>query len=92
MGINTYPMYWNKSTQDTVSSKYGDIDLIFSANTVSHVQNLEETLTLIRDSLSEDGVFVLETPSFLEVLKYNAFDQFYHEHQSYFSYVSVKIS
>ena len=83
MGINTYPMYWNKSTQDTVSSKYGDIDLIFSANTVSHVQNLEETLTLIRDSLSEDGVFVLETPSFLEVLKYNAFDQFYHEHQSW---------
>ena len=90
MGIKTYGEFWDKSTQEKVVSENGKFRLIFSANTISHVQNLNETLELIRDSLTDDGVFVLETPSFLEVLKYNAFDQFYHEHQSYFSYISVK--
>ncbi len=90
MGIKTYGDFWNKSTQEKVVSENGRFSLIFSSNTVSHVQNLQETLQLIKESLLDDGVFVLETPSFLEVLKYNAFDQFYHEHQSYFSYISVK--
>ena len=90
MGIKTYGEFWDKSTQEKVVSENGKVSLIFSANTISHVQNLTETLELVRDSLTDNGVFVLETPSFLEVLKYNAFDQFYHEHQSYFSYVSVK--
>ena len=90
MGINTYGEFWNKETQEKILNEYGQIPLIYSANTFSHVQNLNECIELVRDSLCDDGVFVLETPSFLEVLKYNAFDQFYHEHQSYFSYVSVK--
>tara|TARA_R100000005_G_scaffold95148_1_gene75576 strand:+ start:194 stop:1369 length:1176 start_codon:yes stop_codon:yes gene_type:complete len=90
MGIKTYGDFWNKSTQEKVVSENGRFSLIFSSNTVSHVQNLQETLQLIKESLLDDGVFVLETPSFLEVLEYNAFDQFYHEHQSYFSYLSVR--
>jgi len=90
MGINTYGEFWNKETQEKILYKFGQIPLIYSANTFSHVQNLNECIELVRDSLCDDGVFVLETPSFLEVLKYKAFDQFYHEHQSYFSYVSVK--
>jgi len=90
MGINTYGEFWNKETQEKILYEYGHIPLIYSANTFSHVQNLNECIELVRDSLCDDGVFVLETPSFLEVLKYNTFDQFYHEHQSYFSYVSVK--
>ena len=90
MGINTYGEFWNKETQEKILNEYGQIPLIYSANTFSHVQNLNECIELVRDSLCDDGVFVLETPSFLEVLKYKAFDQFYHEHQSYFSYVSVK--
>jgi len=90
MGITTYDNFWDKDSHKTVLDNHGKVDLIYSANTFSHVHNLSESIELVRESLTDDGVFVLETPSFLEVLKYNAFDQFYHEHQSYFSYISMK--
>ena len=90
MGIKTYADYWNQKTCEKILSKHGKMDLVFSSNTISHVQNLNETLQSIKNILNDDGVFVLETPSFLEVLKYNAFDQFYHEHQSYFSLISLE--
>jgi methylation protein EvaC len=90
MGIKTYADYWNQETCEKILSKHGKMDLVFSSNTISHVQNLNETLQSIKNILNDDGVFILETPSFLEVLKYNAFDQFYHEHQSYFSLISLE--
>ena len=90
MSIKTYADYWNQETCEKILSKHGKMDLVFSSNTISHVQNLNETLQSIKNILNDDGVFVLETPSFLEVLKYNAFDQFYHEHQSYFSLISLE--
>jgi methylation protein EvaC len=90
MGIKTYSDYWNRETCEKILSKHGKMDLVFSSNTISHVQNLNETLQSIKNILNDDGVFVLETPSFLEVLKYSAFDQFYHEHQSYFSLISLE--
>ena len=40
MGIKTYGDFWNKSTQEKVVSENGRFSLIFSSNTVSHVQNL----------------------------------------------------
>ncbi len=89
MGIKTYSDYWNQKTCEKILSKHGKMDLVFSSNTISHVQNLDETLQSIKNILNDEGVFILETPSFLEVLKYNAFDQFYHEHQSYFSLISL---
>jgi len=89
MGIKTYSDYWNQKTCEKILSKHGKMDLVFSSNTISHVQNLNETLQSIKNILNDEGVFILETPSFLEVLKYNAFDQFYHEHQSYFSLISL---
>jgi len=89
MNIKTYPKYWNKDVVETILKEDGKQDLIFSANTISHVQNLEECLELISKCLTKKGVFVIEAPSFLEVLKNNTFDQFYHEHQSYFSYISL---
>ncbi len=90
MSIKTYADYWNQETCEKILSKHGKMDLVFSSNTIYHVQNLNETLQSIKNILNDDGVFVLETPSFLEVLKYNAFDQFYHEHQSYFSLISLE--
>tara|TARA_R100000008_G_scaffold80415_1_gene62805 strand:- start:386 stop:2221 length:1836 start_codon:yes stop_codon:yes gene_type:complete len=89
MGIKTYAEYWNEEVTEKVLNEYGKLDLIYSANTISHIQNLEECLKLVNMCLADNGVFVVEAPSFLEVLKYNTFDQFYHEHQSYFSCISL---
>jgi len=90
MEYKTYDDFWSKDLSELIRQKHGTIDVIFSANTISHIQGLEECLTSVKRCLSKDGVFVVECPSFLELLKENAFDQFYHEHQSYFSMISFR--
>ena len=90
MEYKTYDDFWGKDLSELIRQKHGTMDVIFSANTISHIQGLEECLTSVKRCLSEDGVFVVECPSFLELLKENAFDQFYHEHQSYFSMISFR--
>lgn len=68
---------------------YGNFDLIFSANTITHINNLINVLKNISSILSEEGVFILEEPSFLECFKKNAFDQFYNEHIYVLSAISL---
>ena len=87
--ITTYDDYWGDKTSDLILKKHGERDMIYSANTISHIQNLDECFRSIYKCLSKNGVFIIECPSFLELLKGNAFDQFYHEHQSYFSCLSL---
>ena len=90
MEYKTYDSFWSKNLAEYIRLKHGTMDLIFSANTISHIQELDECLTSVKKCLNEDGVFVVECPSFLELLRENAFDQFYHEHQSYFSMISFR--
>ena len=89
--FRTYDEFWNLRLSDKLlKEKKGGIDLIFSANTISHIPNLEETFKGIYKILSKDGVLVMEDPSLLKVLKNNSYDQFYDEHVYVFSSLSVK--
>ena len=88
--FKTYDEFWNlKLSKKLIKEKKGEIDLIFSANTISHIPNLEETFTGINKILSQDGVFVIEDPSLLKVLQNNSYDQFYDEHVYVFSSISI---
>ena len=88
--FKTYDEFWNlKLSKKLIKEKKGEIDLIFSANTISHIPNLEETFTGINNILSQDGVFVIEDPSLLKVLQNNSYDQFYDEHVYVFSSISI---
>ncbi len=90
MEYKTYDNFWGKDLSELIRQEHGKMDVIFSANTISHIQGLDECLTSVKKCLNEDGVFVVECPSLLELLRENAFDQFYHEHQSYFSMIAFR--
>ena len=88
--FKTYDEFWNlRLANKLIIQKKGEIDLIFSANTISHIPNLKETFKGIYKILSKDGVLVIEDPSLLEVLKNNSYDQFYDEHVYVFSSISI---
>ena len=92
-GFTTYPEFWDKKISKKIFKKYGLIDLVYSANTISHIPNLDETFLAIRNILSNKGVLVIEDPSLLEVIKNNTYDQFYDEHVYVFSAIAIsKIS
>ena len=78
-----------KTCKEINKTKKGEIDLIFSANTISHIPNLNETFKGIYNILSKDGVLIIEDPSLLKVLQNNSYDQFYDEHVYVFSSLSV---
>jgi len=69
---------------------HGNVDLIYSANTISHIKNLNDVFKSINLVLSKNGVLILEDPSLLECLKKNTYDQFYNEHIYVFSYLSLQ--
>ena len=66
------------------------MDLIYSANTLSHIYNLDKVFRSITHVLSDEGILIIEEPSLLECLKSIAYDQFYNEHIYVFSLLAIK--
>ena len=88
-GYKTFSNYWNVSLAKKITKKT-KVDLIYSANTLSHIKNYSEIFKAINISLNDKGVLVLEDPSLLECIKRTAYDQFYCEHIYVFSTIALK--
>ena len=88
-GFKIFSEYWNVSLARKIVSK-NKIDLIYSANTLSHIKNISEIFKAIKICLSDRGVLILEDPSLLECIKKVAYDQFYCEHTYIFSTISLQ--
>tara|TARA_B100000945_G_C20344960_1_gene579260 strand:+ start:5 stop:1183 length:1179 start_codon:yes stop_codon:yes gene_type:complete len=85
----TYSEYWGMNLARKIT-KNKKAELIYSANTLSHIKNLNEIFRAINFSLSERGVLILEDPSLLQCIKNIAYDQFYCEHIYVFSTIALK--
>ncbi len=90
MGYKTYPFFWDLKLSKKIENKFGKVDLIFSANTISHIPNLIEVFKSVKSILKKEGVFVFEDPYILSVIKNTSYDQFYDEHAHVFSLIAVK--
>ena len=90
MGIKTYARFWSKHLSNVIKKNNGTMDVIYSANTISHIHNLNETFKAIDNLLSDKGIFILEDPSLAEALKKLSYDQFYDEHAYVFSITALK--
>ena len=90
MNIKTYPNFWKKKLAKKIIKEKGKFDIIYSANTISHIHNLRETFEAVEIALKDDGIFILEEPSLFEILKKVSYDQFYDEHAYVFSLTALK--
>ncbi|MDA9186921.1 class I SAM-dependent methyltransferase [Candidatus Pelagibacter sp.] len=90
MKFNTIPDYWGMKLAKKILKKFDKVDIIYSANTISHIKNLNEVFKSINLLLSNEGVLIIEDPSLLECLKRNTYDQFYNEHIYVFSYLALE--
>ena len=87
--LNVLSEYWTKKLSNKIKKKYGKFDIIFSANTITHIKNYDEVFNSVNNVLSDNGVFIIQDPSLLKLIKKNAYDQFYNEHIYVFSYLSL---
>jgi methylation protein EvaC len=88
-GFLTYEKYWNLNLAKILTKKYGEVDLIYAANTLSHISNLKDVFKSISYLLSKNGILIIEDPSLMECIKKNSYDQFYNEHIYLFSAIAV---
>ncbi len=84
----TFSEYWNLELAKKITVK-NKADLIYSANTLSHIKNLDEIFKAINYGLSKNGILILEDPSLLQCIKNVAYDQFYCEHIYVFSTIAL---
>lgn len=88
-GVPTINDFFNASAAQQILKK-GKAKVITMTNAFNHVAYLDEFMQAILSVLRDDGVFVIEFPYFLHVLKRRHFDVIYLEHISYFSIKSMR--
>jgi len=89
LNYKTYSDYWNFDLSEQIKNENGRMDLIYSANCISHINDLDNVFRGVKNILSDKGIFVFEDPSCLSVMKRNSYDQIYDEHPHLFSVISL---
>ena len=90
MGYQSYTSYWDTEVAHTIKEVHGEMDLIYAANCICHIQDLDECFTAVANLLSRHGMFVFEDPSLLRMLERGSYDQIYDEHAHIFSVTALK--
>ena len=82
--------FFNFSLSKKILRKFGKFDLIFARNVLAHVINPNEIFKGVKALLSEKGIFIVEVPHLLPILKNLQYDNIFHEHQGFHSLKSIK--
>ena len=89
MGYHTYDEFWTTDLVEKIQNEKGYMDLIYSANCVCHIQDLDDAFTAVKNLLTPSGIFVFEDPSLLRMLERGSYDQIYDEHAHIFSVTAL---
>ena len=89
MGYRSYISFWDTDVSHGIKEIHGEMDLVYAANCICHIQNLDECFAAVKNILSKDGVFVFEDPSLLCMLERGSYDQIYDEHAHIFSIMAL---
>ena len=90
LGYKTYSDFWNIELAEKILNEQGPIGLIYAANCMCHIQNLDEAFSAVERLLSDEGLFVFEDPSLAEMINNNSYDQIYDEHPHVFSVIALQ--
>jgi methylation protein EvaC len=89
LGYTTYPDFWTQELAYHILYTKDFQDIIFAANCICHIPNLDETFKAVETVLSADGVFIFEDPSLAGMINNNSYDQIYDEHPHIFSVIAL---
>ena len=89
-GIPTVVKFFGTKTALELSAVRGKADLLLGNNVLAHVPNLNDFVAGMKIMLKPDGLITMEFPHLMRLMEENQFDTIYHEHFSYFSFVTVE--
>jgi 2-polyprenyl-3-methyl-5-hydroxy-6-metoxy-1,4-benzoquinol methylase len=89
-GIPTLILFFNTRTALDLVRDGKQADLLIGNNVLAHVPELNDFVRGLKIVLKPGGVITLEFPHLLRLIAERQFDTIYHEHFSYFSFITVE--
>jgi hypothetical protein len=89
-GIPTEVRFFGRETASLIASTHGQPDLLLGNNVLAQVPDLNDFVAGMKLLLKPDGVLTMEFPHLEKLVEENQFDTIYHEHFSYFSFVTAE--
>jgi SAM-dependent methyltransferase len=88
-GIPTLVEFFGRDTAVSIVSESA-ADLLLGNNVLAHVPDLNDFVAGMKILLKPGGVITMEFPHLMRLIEQNQFDTIYHEHFSYFSFVTAR--
>ena len=88
-GVETLAEFFGEESARSLVAARGKADLIVGNNVLAQVHGINDFVEGIEILLVENGTATLEFPHLLQLIEQNQYDTIYHEHYSYFSFLSV---
>lgn len=89
-GIPTVRRFFGRETATALAAAGPKADLLLGNNVLAHVPDLNDFVGGMKILLAPGGVITMEFPHLQQLIDNNQFDTVYHEHFSYFSFLSAE--
>lgn len=87
-GIETVVEFFGEDVARSLAGA-SSADLLLGNNVLAHVPDLNDFVAGMKVLLKPDGVITMEFPHLMRLIEENQWDTIYHEHFSYFSFLTV---
>jgi hypothetical protein len=88
-GVRTLVQFFGRDTARALVADGWQADLLLGNNVLAQVPDLNDFVGGLKIALRPRGVITLEFPHLMRLVEENQFDTIYHEHYSYFSFLTV---
>ncbi len=89
-GIDTVVEFFGRALAAELVAEGRRAELLVANNVMAHVPDLNDFVDGIATVLAPHGVATIEVPHLLRLIDGNQFDTIYHEHFSYFSFLTAQ--
>jgi SAM-dependent methyltransferase len=89
-GIETVVAFFGRGLAARLAADGRHADLLAANNVMAHVPDLNDFVGGMELVLAPDGVVTIEVPHLVRLVDGNQFDTIYHEHFSYFSFLTAR--
>ena len=89
-GVPTVVKFFGRATARELAAQHGQVDLLIGNNVLAQVPDLNDFVGGMKTVLKPHGVITLEFPHLMRLMDENQFDTIYHEHFSYFSFLTAE--
>jgi len=89
-GVETIVEFFGRELATRLAGEDRRADLIAANNVMAHVPDLNDFVGGFAILLAPEGVLTVEVPHLLRLIENNQFDTIYHEHFSYFSFLTAQ--